>query len=87
MKTFEIQTPALKDAMDAFRNVISGRQSGAIEKDEARDIVAASNGVVKTVGQELRVRLAMPKLTAMESKMIEGQAVDNTQKAIAGATT
>lgn len=79
MKTFEIQTPALREATDAFRGVIAGRQSGTMEKDEARDITAAGNGVVKAIGQELKVRLAMPKIAAMEAKMIEGEA----QKSIA----
>lgn len=71
MKTFEIQTPALQEASDALRNVIAGRQNNTMEREEARDIVAASNGVVRTVGQELKVRLAMPKIAAAEAKLIE----------------
>lgn len=69
MKTFEIKTPALKIVTDALTGVIADRQSGAMEKDEARDIVAAGNGVIRAVGQELKVRLAMPKLVALEAKM------------------
>jgi len=71
MKRFEIQTPALQEASDAFRNVIAGRQDGGMERDEARDIVAAGNGVVRAVGQELKVRLAMPRIAAAEAKMID----------------
>lgn len=72
MKTFEITTPALKTVSDALLGVIDGRKVGTMEKEEARDIVAAGNGVIRAVGQELKVRLAMPKLAAMEAKMIEG---------------
>lgn len=79
MKTFEITTPALREATDAFRGVISGRQSGAMEKDEARDITAAAGGVVRAVGQELKVRLAMPKIAAMEAKMIEADRSQHSQ--------
>lgn len=74
MKTFEITTPALKETVTALQGVISGRQDGSIEKDEARDIIGAGNGVIRAVGQELKVRLAMPKLAAMEAKMIEAEA-------------
>ena len=73
MKTFEIQTPALRDTVSALQDVISGRKGGVVEKDEARDIISAGNGVIRAVGQELKVRLAMPKLAAMEAKMIEGE--------------
>lgn len=75
MKTFEITTPALKTVTDALTSVITDRQSGAMEKDEARDIVSAGNGVIRAVGQELKVRLAMPKLIAMEAKMQATEAV------------
>ncbi len=73
MKTFEITHPALKIASDAAIAVISGRQSGAMEKDEARDIIAGANAITRSVGQELQVRLAMPKIAAMEAKMIEAE--------------
>lgn len=75
MKTFEITTPALKTVTDALTSVITDRQSSAMEKDEARDIVSAGNGVIRAVGQELKVRLAMPKLIAMEAKMQATEAV------------
>jgi hypothetical protein len=82
MKTFEITTPALKTVTEALTGVISARQTGAMEKDEARDITNASKGVISAVGQELKVRLAMPKLAAMEAKMIEAGA-DQQQLAAA----
>jgi len=81
MKTFEITTPSLKEAEAAFRGVIAGRQTGAMEHDEARDIVSAGNGVVRAVGQELKVRLAMPKIAAMEAKMIEAEDRQQIEKA------
>jgi len=80
MKEFEIKTPILKEAADAFRNVVSGRTSGAMEGDIARDIVAAGNGIVKTVGTELKVRLAMPKIAAMEAKVIEGEIIEKKRE-------
>lgn len=88
MKVFEITTPALREVTDAFRGVITGRQAGTMERDEARDIVAASNGVVKAIGQELKVRLSMPKIAAIEAKMIEGRVVedDHGSKAISSQT-
>lgn len=73
MKTFEILTPALKTVTDALSGVIADRKAGTMEKDEARDIVAAGNGVIRAVGQELKVRLAMPKLAALEAKLVEGE--------------
>lgn len=77
MKTFEIVTPALREVTDAFRDVIAGRRSGTLEKDEARDIVSAGNSVVRAIGQELKVRLAMPKLAAIEAKMVEGEVINS----------
>lgn len=71
MKTFEIQTPLLKKAATAFGEVMEGRKAGTMERDEGRDIVAAGNGIVRTIGQELKVRLALPKLNAIEAKMAE----------------
>lgn len=74
MKTFEITTPALKTATEAALAVIAGRQNGTMEKDEARDVIAGVNAVTRGVGQELQVRLAMPKLAAVEAKLIENAA-------------
>lgn len=70
MKPFEITTPALQIAADAASAVIEGRKAGTMEKDEARDIVAAANATTRAVGTELQVRLAMPKIAAMEAKMV-----------------
>ena len=81
MKPFEIRTPALREAMDAFRIVLSGRQDGSMERDQARDMVAAGNGIVRTVGQELKVRTVMPKIAAQEARLIEGERSDSVHGA------
>lgn len=72
MKQFEVVTPALQDAVEACRRVIAGREEGTMEKEEGRDLISAANGITRAVGQELNVRLAMPKLAALEAKAIEG---------------
>lgn len=76
MRQFEIQTPDLRHAIEACRGVISGRQEGTMERDEARDITAAARGIISAVGQELKVRTAMPKIAAMEARMIEADRQD-----------
>ena len=70
MKTFEITTPELRRAVENFDAATAGNVDGT----EARVLVAAGNGRVRTVGQELKVRLAMPKIAAIEAKLIEGTA-------------
>lgn len=84
MKPFEITTPVLKQASDAALAVIDGRMKGTMEKDEARDIIAGVNATTRTVGEELKVRLAMPKLAAMEARMIDAaEAAPQIEKAAA----
>ncbi len=67
MKTFEITTPALRQAMANF----SAATEGAMEHQEALRAISAGNGMVRAVGQELRVRLALPRILAAEAKLIE----------------
>ena len=69
MKTFEVTTPALRDAVAACKDVLTG----VVEGQEARNRIGAANATISAVGQELKVRLAMPKLAAMEAKMIEAE--------------
>lgn len=71
---FDIQTPALKTAMDAFEHVIGQTKVGAIESVNAKNMVQAGSGIVSAVGQELKVRLAAPKLAAADAAMIRAQA-------------
>lgn len=68
--TFQIKTPALASAMDAFQVAIDRTKVGSIEAVAAKNLVQAGNGVVKMVGQELKVRLAGSKLAAVEAEMI-----------------
>jgi len=68
MKPFEIQTPALIKAMNAFDHVIESTKSGALENANGRNIINAGKGAVQAVGQELKVRLAAPKLNEIENK-------------------
>ena len=74
MRTFEITTPALLAAVDACNNVLTG----AIDGPEAGHVIGASNATVKAVNAELAVRLAAPKLAAIEAKLVEAE----TQKKI-----
>lgn len=71
MKTFEVTTPALKTCVEASLAVINGRRDGSMERDEARDVIGAVNATTRAVGQELQVRLAMPRLAAIEAKVVE----------------
>jgi hypothetical protein len=74
MRPFEIQTPALRSVVESANAVRSGLSSGTMEKDVASGINKADANTVRAVGEELKVRLAMPKLAAMEAKMIEASA-------------
>lgn len=71
MKTFEVQTPALRKAMESAVDVIDGCSDGSLENDRARNMIAASNSITRAVGQELQVRLAAPRLAAIEAKQVE----------------
>lgn len=73
MKSFEITTPGLKEAAETFSAVIKGAGDGTLEKEQARNMIAAGNGITRTHATELSIRLAMPKLLAMEAKMIEAE--------------
>jgi hypothetical protein len=64
---FKVQTPALVTAMGAFEHVIDQTKAGTIVAENGRNIVNAGKGIVQTVGQELKVRLAMPKLSELEA--------------------
>ena len=81
MKSFEITTPALQSAMRKFE----AATDGTLENDVARTHVAAGSGIVRAVAEELKVRLAMPKIAAAEAKLIEQQAAQ-PQPQIAQAT-
>lgn len=59
MTNFEIKTPALIKAMNAFDYVIEGTKAGSIEVAPGRNIIGAGRGIVSAVGQELRVRTTM----------------------------
>lgn len=74
MKTFEITSPELKQVGDALLDVIISRKAGTMEKDEARDIISAGNVFVRVAGQDLKARLSMARVGAMEAKLIGGEA-------------
>lgn len=65
MKQFEVKTPILKESIDIFRKAIDG----TLDNSEARTHVAAGNGVVRAVGQELKVRLAMPRIQKIDASL------------------
>lgn len=78
MQPFEITTPALKHAISACGDVLNG----VVEGGEAKNRIGAANAIISAVGTELKVRLAAPKIAAMEAKLIEGQG--QKQQQIAG---
>lgn len=47
MKTFEITTPVLKESVSLFRTATDG----TMESAEARNAIAAGNGIIRAVGQ------------------------------------
>lgn len=67
MKPFEITTPVLLRAMENFE----AATDGTVEHQEAMRHIAAGRGLVSVVGQELKVRLAAPRIAAAEAKLIE----------------
>lgn len=67
MSTFEVKTPALVKAMNAFDHVIEGTKAGTIEIAPGRNIISAGRGIVSAVGQELRVRTAMAAMGRTEN--------------------
>lgn len=74
MTTVSIELDTLDTAISAFKGVIEGRETGAMEKDQARDIVAAGNGLVRAAGQRVTARVSAAKIGMIEAKMIEGEA-------------
>ncbi len=68
MQPFEIRTPALVKAMNAFDHVVETTKAGSMPAADGRNIVNAGKGMVQAVGNELKVRLAQPKLAEAEKK-------------------
>lgn len=62
MTTFDIQTPALKNAVSLFEQATDGTHDVA----KANSKIAAGRGIVSAVKQELNVRLSLPKLSRAE---------------------
>jgi hypothetical protein len=79
MSTVSVELDTLDIAIGAFKGVIEGRETGAMEKDQARDIVAAGNGLVRAAGQRITARVSAAKIGMIEAKMIEGEARRQTQ--------
>lgn len=86
MKPFEITTPALRDAVGACRDVLTGLVEGA----EAKNRIGAANATIAAVGQEIKVRIAMPRIAAAEARLVESSAhdalADSRRLDIAGGT-
>lgn len=87
MSHFEVQTPALKQTTDALLDTLSQLQSGTIDRNDAKAIVATCNAVTQGIGQELKVQQVQPRLIAMRAKMIDGVAVKDGRTAITSEQT
>lgn len=69
--SYEIKTPMLIEAADAARAVIAGISTGTMDPREAREINSAAAKLISVVSTDVKARLAAPKITAHEAKLIE----------------
>lgn len=80
MKTLDVITPQLVTAVDRLDQLENGLDTQVLDMKEASIRNAAVRTRVAIVGQELKNRVAMPRLIAMEARM-------NGQEAAAAKAT
>jgi|GEM_PF-2349871 hypothetical protein len=69
--SYDVKTPVLADTIRFLRNASNGLAKGTMEAKEAKAIAAVENEVIKAVGMDVKARLALPKISAMEAQLIE----------------
>lgn len=79
--SYEVKTPMLLEAADAARAVISGLLSGSMEAKDANALNGAAAKLIGVVSNDVKARLAAPRIAAYEAKTIE----DTLQKQLATA--
>jgi hypothetical protein len=77
---YEIKTPDLKRSRDVSDTVINGLLGGTMDVKTANAIMAAAHGLIRSVGTDIKARLALPGLIEAEAKLVE-----STKKAQQGA--
>lgn len=71
--SYEVKTQLLLESVAAARVVINGVQDGSIEMATATRILSGARVLQSAVAHDIRVRLAEPKIRAMEAKLVEAQ--------------
>jgi hypothetical protein len=70
---FEVKTPALIEAIELARAAAEGVQTGRMERGDATVLNTAAGRMINAVGNEIKARLAAPKIAAQEAKLVEGE--------------
>jgi hypothetical protein len=73
MNTFEIKAPDLRRSRDVSNVVIDKLLAGEMDVKTANGITSAVNNLIRSVGTDLKLRLAMPGIIESEAKQIEGE--------------
>lgn len=77
---YEVKTPILLETINVARAVIQGAQDGTIIAADRRDMLGGARVIQSAVRDDIRARLADPRVRAQEAKLIEAE---NTTKAVA----
>lgn len=68
---YEIKTPAMKRVVEVANYVIDNVLSGSLEPKAGQVVNSANNTLIRAQSNDLRTRLAIPKLNAQEAKLVE----------------
>jgi hypothetical protein len=71
--TYEVKTPLILESVTAARAAISGIQDGSMEPRFASVVLAGARVLQGAVREDIRARLADPRIRAQEAKLIEGE--------------
>lgn len=69
--SYEVETPALRRAMSLLDHAADGLESGSLEARQANHLAMNARARVSVVGMDIKARLAAPKITSQEAKLIE----------------
>ena len=84
MSTYEITTPLIAKSVEAARAAIAGIQDGSLEPRHAAILISGARAFQNAVSTDIKARIAAPKISAQEAKLIEasGGRSGTTRKAL-----
>jgi hypothetical protein len=69
--TYEVKTPLIVESVTAARSAITGLQDGSMEPRFAALVISGARTLQSAVREDIRARLAEPRIRAQEAKLIE----------------